>query len=87
MHGLAARQMRCSGSMLGITLADRDAAERFIAACRYVVPGTSFGGTHSSAECRIRWGDAVAPGYVRFSVGCEPTTALMEDVLTALDAA
>jgi cystathionine gamma-lyase len=87
MHALATRQMRCAGSMLGITLADRETAERFIAGCRYVVPGTSFGGTHSSAECRIRWGDAVAPGYVRFSVGCEPTAALVEDVTRALEAA
>jgi cystathionine gamma-lyase len=47
---------------------------------------TSFGGLHSSAERRARWGEAVAEGYVRFSVGCEPPGTLWEDVARALEA-
>ncbi len=34
------------------------------------------GGVHTSAERRARWGDAVAPGFVRLSVGCEPVEEL-----------
>lgn len=85
-HALARAQMRHFGGLIGITLADAQAAERFIAACRYVRPATSFGGVHSSAERRARWGEAVAPGYVRFSAGCEPRGVLLKDVEQALEA-
>ena len=34
-------------------------AERFLSACPYLAQSTSFGATHSSAERRARWGDAV----------------------------
>jgi cystathionine gamma-lyase len=61
-------------------------AERFIAACPFLRPATSFGGVHSSAERRARWGDAVAPGFVRLSVGCEPTEVLWEGIEAALAA-
>ena len=86
-HTLARSQMLRFGALVGLTLADRDQAERFIQACRYVRSATSFGGVHSSAERRARWGDAVAEGFVRFSVGCEPTETLWKDVAQALDAA
>lgn len=85
-HALARSQMRSFGALIGITLADAAAAERFIGACRYVRAATSFGGVHSSAERRARWGEAVADGYVRFSVGCEPPGTLWEDVRQALEA-
>ena len=85
-HPLARRQMRRFGALIGITLADAGAAERFIDACRYVRAATSFGGVHSSAERRARWGEPVAEGFVRFSVGCEPAGTLWQDVSRALDA-
>ena len=85
-HELARRQMRRFGALIGITLADAAAAERFIDGCRYVRAATSFGGLHSSAERRARWGEAVAEGYVRFSVGCEPPGTLWQDVERALEA-
>jgi cystathionine gamma-lyase len=85
-HALARSQMLRFGAMVGLTLADRDSAERFIQACRYVRAATSFGGVHSSAERRARWGDAVAEGFIRFSVGCEPTETLWQDVARALAA-
>ncbi len=85
-HELARRQMSGFGPLIGVTLADAASAERFIDGCRYVRAATSFGGVHSSAERRARWGDAVAEGYVRFSVGCEPLEALWQDVEHALDA-
>jgi cystathionine gamma-lyase len=84
-HQLAQRQMRGFGSIIGVTLAGKDAAERFIGACRYVRPATSFGGLHSSAERRARWGDQVAEGFIRLSVGCEPLEPLWRDIASALD--
>lgn len=84
-HALAARQMRRMGFLLGFTLPSAEAADRFIAACPLIAPATSFGGVHTTAERRARWGDAVAPGFVRLSVGTEPAGPLVEAVLTALD--
>ncbi len=84
-HALACAQMRQFGSLVGVTLADRAAADAWLAACRYLRQSTSFGGLHSSAERRARWGDAVPEGFVRLSVGCEPTAALLDDLLSALD--
>ena len=69
------------GFLIGLTLGSEEAAERFIAACTLIQPATSFGGVHTSAERRARWGDAVAPGFVRLSVGCEPAAALVPAVL------
>jgi cystathionine gamma-lyase len=86
-HNLAARQMARMGFLIGLTLESEDAAERFIGACPMLQPATSFGGVHSSAERRARWGDAVAPGFVRLSVGCEPPEALTTAILAALDQA
>jgi cystathionine gamma-lyase len=85
-HALARRQMRGFGSIVGVTLADKAAAERFIGECRFVRPATSFGGLHTSAERRARWGDQVDEGFIRLSVGCEPTEALWRDLQRSLDA-
>lgn len=84
-HALARRQMRRFGALIGLTLPDRDAAERFVGGCRFVRPATSFGGVHTSAERRARWGDAVPEGFIRLSVGCEPQEALWADLKAALD--
>jgi cystathionine gamma-lyase len=86
-HALAGAQMNGYGCLVGLGLPDAERAERFLEGCRYLRACTSFGGVHSSAERRARWGDAVAPGFVRISVGCEPTAALCEEFLRALDAA
>ena len=37
------------------------------------------------AERRARWGDAVPPGFVRLSVGCEPVEPLWAALRDALD--
>ncbi|HEV7750761.1 MAG TPA: aminotransferase class I/II-fold pyridoxal phosphate-dependent enzyme [Baekduia sp.] len=76
------------GSMLVFALADEGAAERFLAALTLVADATSFGGVHSSAERRGRWGtDDVPGGFIRFSAGIEDAEDLLADVLSALDAA
>lgn len=83
---VVARQMTAHGPLVGVTFADEATAERFIGAMRWMVPATSFGGTHTSAERRARWGDDVAPGFVRVAVGCEPTAELVAEARRALDA-
>ncbi len=84
-RALARRQMQRNGFLIGMELESADAAERFIAACPLIEAATSFGGVHTSAERRARWGDAVAPGYVRLSVGTEPLAALWPAIEAALD--
>jgi cystathionine gamma-lyase len=75
------------GPLVGFTLASAQAAQRFLAACTLVAEATSFGGVHSTAERRGRWGtDAVGEGFVRFSCGIEDTADLVADVARALDA-
>ncbi len=85
-HALAQRQMLRSGFLIGVTLDDASAAERFINGCAYIRPTTSFGGVHTSAERRARWHDHVAEGFVRLSIGCEPTEILWGAMQSALDA-
>jgi cystathionine gamma-lyase len=74
------------GAVVCFTLASADAAQRFLAGCELVIEATSFGGLHSSAERRGRWGtDAVAEGFIRFSCGIEDTPDLLADVARGLD--
>ncbi len=76
------------GPVVCFTLADAARARAFLAACELVAEATSFGGVHSTAERRGRWGtDPVPDGFVRFSVGVEATADVVADVLAALDAA
>ena len=84
-HNLAATQMATNGFLIGLTFTDEAKAERFIDSCPFLRPATSFGGVHSSAERRARWGDAVAPGFVRLSVGTEPLGPLWDALKEALD--
>jgi cystathionine gamma-lyase len=88
-RSLATLQLRLDRqAAVSFTLPGEEAAERFLGALRLVTQATSFGGVKSSAERRGRWGgDAVAPGFIRFSVGVEDTGDLLADVLQALDAA
>lgn len=84
-HNLASSQMARFGFLIGLDLGAEERAEQFINACQYLRPATSFGGVHSSAERRARWGDEVSAGYVRLSVGCEPAEALLQDLTDSLD--
>jgi len=89
-HPVAAGQMRGGrfGCVVSFTLPGKEHAERFLTALRLVDDATSFGGVRSTAERRGRWGgDAVAEGFIRFSVGAEDPDDLIADVLRALDEA
>ena len=83
-RALARAQMSKPGFLIGLELADKDMAEDFINSCPMLRPATSFGGTHSSAERRQRWGDDVSDGFVRISIGCEPVEHLWSAIEKSL---
>ena len=75
------------GCIVCFDLKTEKRAQAFLAACRLVAEATSFGGVHTSAERRLRWGiDEVSPGFIRLSAGIEDAGDLVADVLGALDA-
>jgi cystathionine gamma-lyase len=75
------------GAVLVFTLADADAAERLLGSLKLVAEATSFGGVHSTAERRARWGtDDLPDGFIRFSAGIEDTADLVADLRDGLDA-
>lgn len=84
-HAVAQTQMLRYGMIIGLTLSGKFSAEKFIDGCRFIRPTTSFGGLHTSGERRARWGDQVAEGFVRLSVGCEPLEQLWKEIKNSLD--
>ena len=87
-HSLAARQMRRFGSVLSFDLGTAAKANAFLQTAELVTEATSFGGVHTTAERRARWGtDEISPGLVRLSAGIEDAADLLADVERALDAA
>jgi len=84
-HDVARRQMRAFGTLVSFDLATRARAGAFLRALTLAREATSFGGVHSLAERRARWGgDAVSDGLIRFSVGCEAADDIVADVEQAL---
>jgi cystathionine gamma-lyase len=83
-HDIARRQMTRFGFLISLTLADAAAAEIFIRSCSLIQASTSFGGVRTSAERRARWGDDVPEGFVRLSIGIEPTEPLWRALDEAL---
>lgn len=86
-HEIATRQMRYYGSVISFVLADRACAEHFLKSCKLVLEATSFGGVHTTAERRARWGgDEIPEGFIRLSVGCEDSQDIVDDIAQALAA-
>jgi len=84
-YTLASRQMKHYGPVVSFVLKGQAQAEHFLDACRLVWEATSFGGVHTTAERRARWGgDAIPEGFIRLSAGCEDTQDLLEDIAQAL---
>ena len=77
-------QMANGGFLIGFELAGAAEAEAFLARCPLIEQATSFGGVHSAAERRARWGDTVAEGFIRLSVGVEPVEVLWSAIEDAL---
>ena len=83
---IASRQMSFYGTVISFELASQNAAESFLKNCELVYEATSFGGVHTMAERRARWGgDKVSEGFIRFSVGCEDAEDLIADLKQSLD--
>ncbi len=83
-HGVAAKQMRRFGGIVSVELADADAVHDLVARSELLVASTSFGGIHTSVDRRARWGDRVADGFARISLGIEDTDDLIKDLQRAL---
>jgi cystathionine gamma-lyase len=83
-HWAVGGQMANGGFLIGFQLADASVAEAFLARCPLIEQSTSFGSTHSAAERRARWGDAVPEGFIRLSVGIEPVEVLWHAIDAAL---
>jgi cystathionine gamma-lyase len=81
---VASRQMRRVPGVLAFELESASSVTRFLKASSLVIPATSFGGLHTTADRRAQWGDAVPDGLVRLSCGIEDTADLVADILNAL---
>jgi cystathionine gamma-lyase len=80
--------MQAFGSVVSFDLGTRALAEQFLRSLTLAREATSFGGVHSTAERRARWGgDAISEGFIRFSVGCESVDDILNDVASALERA
>lgn len=85
-YAMAKQQQQCFGFIISFELKNKVIADQFLEACKLVYVATSFGGVHSTAERRARWGtDDIAEGIIRFSVGCERIDDLINDVISALE--
>ncbi len=85
-HKAVGGQMANGGFLIGFELTDAATAETFLARCPLIEQATSFGGVHTAAERRARWGDDVAEGFIRISVGIEPVAVLWQSIESALQA-
>jgi cystathionine gamma-lyase len=84
-HAIAKRQMQAFGTVVSFDVGTRARADQFLHSLTLVREATSFGGVHSSAERRARWGgDTISEGFIRFSVGCENVGDILNDVAVAL---
>jgi len=88
-HELAERQFHgLFGQLVSFELESAGAAQRFLDASSLITEATSFGGVHTLAERRARWGmDEVPEGFIRLSAGVEDPEDLLADIAGALDAA
>lgn len=85
-HAVAASQMDRFGMVVSFDLETEERAQRFLSAAELVLESTSFGGIHTTAERRGRWGqgDDLSPGFIRLSAGIEDPADLIPDIERAL---
>jgi cystathionine gamma-lyase len=76
--------MKRFGGLVSIELADAAAVHALVERSALLVAATSFGGMHTSVDRRARWGDQVADGFARLSMGIEDTDDLIADIEQAL---
>jgi cystathionine gamma-lyase len=83
-HPVAAAQMHRFGALVSVELADAAAVHALVQRSELLIASTSFGGLHTSVDRRARWGDRVADGFARISLGIEDTDDLLADIEHAL---
>jgi cystathionine gamma-lyase len=76
--------MKRFGGLVSIELTDAAAVHALVERSELLVAATSFGGMHTSVDRRARWGDPVAEGFARMSMGIEDTDDLIADIEQAL---
>ena len=85
-YGIACAQMKHFGFVISFELKDEKTANNFLTNSEMIFEATSFGGIHTTAERRARWGTpTIAAGLIRMSVGCERIEDLIADISDALD--
>ncbi len=85
-HELASKQMTHFGFIVTFDLGGTEAADHFMANLKMITDATSFGGTHTIAERRKRWGtDDIPDGTIRLSAGIEHIDDILRDIDQALD--
>lgn len=78
-------QMRNAGFIISFDLGTKVNADNFLKNTTLIYEATSFGGMHTMAERRARWGaDDLPEGLIRLSVGCENVQDIIEDLNSAL---
>eukprot|EP01133_Synstelium_polycarpum_P023589 gene23588-biopygen20147 len=85
-YATASGQMNRFGGLVSVELDSAQAFHSFVEASALVTAATSFGGIHTTADRRARWGDPVSAGFVRIACGIEDTADLLADIERALDA-
>lgn len=83
-YPVAAAQMRRFGGLVSMELADAADIDNLVRRSELLIAATSFGGIHTSADRRARWGDDVPDGFVRISLGIEDTDDVLADFEQAL---
>jgi cystathionine gamma-lyase len=83
-HQIATMQMKRFGGLVAVELEDAAAVHALVERSALLIASTSFGGIHTSADRRARWGDPVSDGFARISCGIEDTDDLIADLEQAL---
>ncbi|MDM7861265.1 cystathionine gamma-lyase [Alteromonas sp. ASW11-36] len=84
-HEVAQQQMSHMGFIVSFDLGTQKAADMFLHKATAIFEATSFGGVHTMAERRARWGtDNVSPGLIRLSVGCEKCDDIIAELTACL---
>ncbi|MBL4660885.1 MAG: PLP-dependent transferase [Alcanivoracaceae bacterium] len=85
-HAIACKQMQHFGFVISFDLGSKINAELFLNNTQLIYEATSFGGMHTMAERRARWGtDDLPEGLIRLSVGCENPQDIIADISQALN--
>lgn len=84
-YDIASQQMNHYGFIISFDLGEKSDADNFLNQSNLIIEATSFGGLHTMAERRARWGtDDVSSGLIRLSVGCEAVDDILADIEQAL---